>query len=181
MPAGPGYPFIPGGAPAVFKNTVCARMCKSAEDRRARAQREGWWRGHRCVLRGFARVARCVHAMAPALRARAWPRLRMRAGRRKRVCVQLRVACVPCDLCKLCGWEQCWQHCVPYGVRRACALGEAQSVGIIPCARAQECGRRGLRRPGQRAGAQRACLWCHPWFWGENFFNIESYNINAGG
>ena len=138
MPAGPGYPFIPGGAPAVFKNTACARMCKSAKDRRARAQREGWWRGHRCVLCGFARVARCVHAMAPALRAPAWPRLRVRAGRRERVCVQLRVAFVPCDLCKLCGWEQCWQHCVPHGARRACALGEAQSVGIIPRARARE-------------------------------------------
>ena len=42
----------------------------------------------RCVDAAFARVARAVRAMASALLACAWPRLRVRAGRRKRVCVQ---------------------------------------------------------------------------------------------
>jgi hypothetical protein len=59
---------------------------------------------------------------------------------------------------------------VPHGARRACALGEAQPVSFIPRARARESGRRGLRRPGQRAGAQRAFGPVVPWILGGTFF-----------
>ena len=110
----------------------------------------------RCARAAFARVARCVCAMARAVRARARPCLRVLAGRRERDRVLLRVACVQHDLCKCCAHVQSWQHCAPHGVRRACAPGEAQPVSLILRACAQESGRRGLRRPGQRAGAQRA-------------------------
>ena len=184
VPAGPGYPFIPGGAPAVFRNTgVC--MCTHVHSHgrlhgaRVRGAKSGW----RCAS---ARASRfCSHG---ALRARTgagfaraclpWPRLRVRAGRRKRVCVQQRVASVPCDLCKLCAHVQSWQHGAPPSVRRVCALGEAQPVSIIPRVRAREHGRRGLWRAGQRAGAQRAlgCYWCHD-FGGKKFFPHHGNNI----
>ena len=121
---------------------------------------------------GFARVARCVRAMAPAALAHARPYSRVLAGHRKRDRVQLRVACVQCCLCKECGCEQSWQHCASHGVRHACVLDDAQPVSIIPCVRARERGRHGLRRPGQRAGAQRACCFLvPPWFWGAFFFS----------
>ena len=122
---------------------------------------------------GFARVARCVLAMAPAALAHARPYSRVLAGHRKRDRVQLRVACVQCCLCKQCGCEQSWQHCASHGVRHACVLDDAQPVSIIPCVRARERGRHGLRRPGQRAGAQRACCFLvPPWFWGAFFSHV---------
>ena len=98
----------------------------------------------RCACAAVARVARCVHAMAPALRAHAWPRCRVLAGHRERVRVQLRVARVQCVLCKVCAHEQCWQHCAPHGVRHACVLDEAQPMSIIPCVRVRECLRAAL-------------------------------------
>ena len=107
----------------------------------------------RCACAAVARVARCVHAMAPALRAHAWPRCRVLAGHRERVRVQLRVARVQCVLCKVCAHLQCWQHCAPHGVRHACVLDEAQPVSIIPCVRVRECLRAALWRPGQGASA----------------------------
>ena len=66
-------------------------------------------------MRGCTRVLRCVHATAPALSACALPRLRALAGRRNRACVQLRVARVQCDLCKVCAHEQSWQQIVDPG------------------------------------------------------------------
>ena len=120
---------------------------------------------------GFARVARCVHAMAPAALAHARPYSRVLAGHRKRDRVQLRVACVQCCLCKECGCEQSWQHCASHGVRHACVLDDAQPVSIIPCVRARKRGRHGLRRPGQRAGAQRACCFGATWAFGGFFLS----------
>ena len=124
---------------------------------------------HRRVRRGFARMARSVYAMARAVRARAWPCSRVLADRRERDRVQLRGACVQHDLCKGSAHLQSWQHFVPHGARRACAPGEAQPVSLILRACALESGRRGLRRPGQRAGAQRALGFHWPWIWGGNF------------
>ena len=174
VPASPGYPFIPGGAPAVFRNTICARMCIARKfGGRGATRKEAAARDMYISMRngGFARVARCVHAMAPAALAHARPYSRVLAGHRKRDRVQLRVACVQCCLCKQCGCEQSWQHCVSHGVRHACVLDDAQPVSIIPCVRARERGRHGLRRPGQRAGAQRACCFLvPPWFWGAFFW-----------
>ena len=105
VPARPGYPFIPGGAPAVFKNTIRARMCIHAGGFTAIAWRGAAARNIYISARNgsLARVARCVHAMAPALRAHAWPCLSVLGGRRELVRVQLRVACVQCVLCKVCG------------------------------------------------------------------------------
>ena len=93
----------------------------------------------RCVDAAFARVARAVRAMASALLACAWPRLRVLAGHRKRVRVQLRVARVECVSCKVCGCGQCWQQGgMAGGVCCARVLGEAQIMSIIPHARARE-------------------------------------------
>ena len=138
---------------------------------------------------GFARVARCVHAMAPAALAHARPYSRVLAGHRKRDRVQLRVACVQCCLCKQCGCEQSWQHCASHGVRHACVLDDAQPVSIIPCVRARKRGRHGLRRPGQRAGAQRACCFGATWAFGGCVFFLPCgygpakirWSCNGGG
>ena len=175
VPASPGYPFIPGGAPAVFRNTIHTHT--HTHGRASQSESRGT-RAARCMyisLRdgGFARVARCVRAMAPAALAHARPYSRVLAGHRKRDRVQLRVACVQCCLCKECGCEQSWQHCASHGVRHACVLDDAQPVSIIPCVRARERGRHGLRRPGQRAGAQRACCFCATWAFGGSFCEAD--------
>ena len=102
----------------------------------------------RYACAAVARVARCVHAMAPALRAHAWPRCRVLAGHCERVRVQLRVARVQCVLCKVCAHEQESKagsivHHMVCGMR-ACWIHEAQPVSIIPCVRVRECLRAAL-------------------------------------
>ena len=141
MPASPGYPFIPGGAPAVFRNTIRARMCIhaggfTASARGAKGKAGG--RRHRCVLRGFARVARRVCALAPALRVHAWPDRCERAGYRDRGRVPPRVVAGWLPWAGSRCWEQCAQCAVSLSMRRVCASGEAQRVSIIPRARARE-------------------------------------------
>ena len=102
----PRLSLYSGGAPAVFRNTVCARMCIARKfGGRGATRKEAAARDMYISMRngGFARVARCVRAMAPALRVHARPYSRVLAGHRKRDCEQLRVACVQCGLCKECG------------------------------------------------------------------------------
>ena len=125
------FPFPGRGTGGVQKHRGC--MCTHAHSHgqlhsRRRVAPKIPCVAWRCACAAVARVARCVHAMAPALRAHAWPRCRVLAGHRERVRVQLRVARVQCVLCKVCAHEQCWQHCAPHGVRHACVLDEAHST-----------------------------------------------------
>ena len=154
--------------------TPYVHTCALRESSAGAAQRESRERRRHIYIDrngGFARVARCVHAMAPALRAHARPYSRVLAGHRKRDREQLRVACVQCCLCKECGCEQSWQHCVSHGVQRACALGEARPVGIIPRACARESGRRGLA--SERVRSEPVVLWC-PMVLGGIFFPLSA-------
>ena len=93
----------------------------------------------RVALRARRRcsLARCVHALAQALRAHAWPDRCERAGCSERERVRLRVAVGWLPWAGSRCWEQCAQCAASLSVRRACASGEAQRVSIIPRARAR--------------------------------------------
>ena len=178
MPASPGYPFIRAGRRRCSE-TPYVHACALRESSAGAAQRERRRRRGICIYR-------CEMAALLAWRAACvqWRRLCACMLGRIRACLPgiasaiasscgLRVACVQCCLCKECGCEQSWQHCASHGVRHACVLDDAQPVSIIPCVRARERGRHGLRRPGQRAGAQRACCFLvPPWFWGAFFIAL---------
>ena len=72
VPASPGYPFIPGGAPAVFRNTIHTHT----HTRAGFTEQSAWHAMSRDMyisgrIGSFARVVRCVRAMVPAARAHA--------------------------------------------------------------------------------------------------------------
>ena len=88
VPASPGYPFIPGGAPAVFRNTICARMnsyvhCAKVRRGAGNAEAGGWrvgarfaallaWRAALLVWRGLCacmlgRTRACLPGIASAI------------------------------------------------------------------------------------------------------------------
>ena len=93
VPARPGYPFSPGGALVVFKNTGVSIQRIHTGGFTASAALGAENPVCRVALRARRRcsLARCVHALAPALCAHAWPDRCERAGCGDRERVRLRV------------------------------------------------------------------------------------------